>query len=146
MTEYLSDLPLVYLKYLAKLNDKNKIFKIDGKNVFEDTETELYEGEIFKKHPIQSGIYVSNFGRIKIWDNIEKQNVEGNDYLYIEYAYKISNFDEDLKNASKMVFKTPIACNSIDIDKNAIEKKGERYIEHPFLRIFRNTSNATLLT
>ena len=141
MTEYLSHLPLVYLKYLSKMNDKNRIFKINGKNVFEDTDKGLYEGEIFKKHPIQNGIYVSNFGRIKIWDEIEIQKIEGNEYLYIEYAYKISNFDEDIKNSSKINITTPIAYSCIDIDKNAIEKKGEKYIGHPFLRIFRNTRN-----
>ena len=33
----LSNLPVDYLKYLFKSKDSEEVFKIDGKNVYEDT-------------------------------------------------------------------------------------------------------------
>ena len=76
-------------------------FKIWGIPVFMNTETTLFQGELFKKHPdISLPFEVSNFGRIKVdgkillqYPDIGKKQ-EDDPYGYLKIWYNNSWYEE----------------------------------------------------
>jgi hypothetical protein len=137
MEKLLTNLPIDYLQHLYEQKMVSKGFKINGKDVYQDENLELYMEEKFKKHP-NTGLYISNYGRIKSDDKIKKQLIEKDGYLYTEVEYDISLFDDDLENKKTFKYCTPsVAYKKIQIDNEVEIKYRERYDSHPFLPIHR---------
>jgi hypothetical protein len=137
MEKILGKLPIDYLQHLYEQKLITENFKINSKRVYEDDDLELYNGEIFRKHK-NTGVCVSNYGRIKLGKNIVKQKIEKEGYLYTDILYNISSFDKDLIGKKQYKYRTPIACKVITIDNNIVSIYREKYDEHPYLQIYRN--------
>jgi hypothetical protein len=143
MERLLIDLPIDYLKHLANLHKlaRNKSsleeFKINGKNVFEDDTPELYSGEMFKTHP-EINIEVSNYGRLRCKSSIVKQEMKKEGYPYMIFFYRLSDLENDISNKKNCKYRTPIAIDLIDQNKDLSEIKYEHYVEHPYLGLCIN--------
>jgi hypothetical protein len=143
MEKLLSDLPIDYLKHLANLHklakQKSSLeeFKINGKNVYEDDTPELYSGEIFKIHP-GINIEVSNYGRLRCKSGIVKQELKKEGYPYIVFPYCLSDLENDISDKKEYKYRTPIAIDLINQDKDVSEIKYEHYTEHPYLGLCIN--------
>jgi len=137
MEKLLSDLPLDYLKFLYKSNNSIDSFQVNGKNVYEDENSELYSDEEFKTHG-GINIGVSNYGRLKAKNGIIKQEMVKSGYPFIVFPYKITDLQNEILDKKIYKFRTPIANTYITEDKNIPEIKYEKYDEHPYLQICIN--------